>query len=47
MTQEAHEAIRVTDVNLRQEMVEGKGQKLGPRHARLYDLIWRRLIASR
>ena len=44
--QEAHEAIRVTDVNLRQEMVEGKGQKLGPRHARLYDLIWRRLIAS-
>ncbi len=44
--QEAHEAIRVTDVKLAQDQVASKGKKLGPRHARLYDLIWRRFVAS-
>ena len=44
--QEAHEAIRVTDVKLTQEQVPSQGAKLGSRHARLYDLIWRRFVAS-
>ncbi len=44
--QEAHEAIRVTDVNLVEERVAEQGAKLGPRHAKLYDLIWRRFLAS-
>lgn len=44
--QEAHEAIRVTDVNLTEEGVAEQGAKLGPRHAKLYDLIWRRFVAS-
>ena len=41
--QEAHEAIRVTDVNKRD--IAGAAAKLGPNHARLYDLIWRRFVA--
>jgi len=44
--QEAHEAIRVTDINLIEEKVAEQGAKLGPRHAKLYDLIWRRFVAS-
>jgi len=44
--QEAHEAIRVTDVNLSKEQVPSQGAKLGDRHAKLYDLIWRRFMAS-
>ncbi len=45
-TQEAHEAIRVTDVALSKEKVPSQGAKLGPSHAKLYDLIWRRFVAS-
>jgi DNA topoisomerase-1 len=44
--QEAHEAIRVTDVGITQKMVPSQGAKLSDRHAKLYDLIWRRFIAS-
>lgn len=44
--QEAHEAIRVTDVEVQMEEVKHKGKKLGDRHAKVYDLIWRRYIAS-
>jgi len=43
--QEAHEAIRVTDVAVISESIDGQ-TKLSSRHARLYDLIWRRFIAS-
>lgn len=44
--QEAHEAIRVTDVKISANAVAGRGAKLGDRHAKLYDLIWRRFVAS-
>lgn len=41
--QEAHEAIRPTDVR---RLPESLASKLDPRAARLYDLIWRRAVAS-
>lgn len=41
--QEAHEAIRPTDVNHTPEAVK---QYLDDRQFKLYDLIWRRLVAS-
>jgi DNA topoisomerase-1 len=41
--QEAHEAIRPTDVNVSPESLQGK---IDPGMARLYDLIWRRTVAS-
>ncbi|MDB5297419.1 MAG: topA, partial [Phycisphaerales bacterium] len=40
--QEAHEAIRPTDVSFTPEMARAK---LGSDDARLYDLIWRRFVA--
>ena len=43
--QEAHEAIRVTDVKIR-EIAPGSMAKFSPGHAKLYDLIWRRFVAS-
>ena len=43
--QEAHEAIRVTDVNTRENDLPNN-DKLTDRHHRLYDLIWRRFVAS-
>lgn len=42
--QEAHEAIRVTDV--RTTDVVGRGARIAAQHQRLYDLIWRRTVAS-
>lgn len=44
--QEAHEAIRVTDVKIESHNLPHKSGKLSERHQRLYDLIWRRFIAS-
>lgn len=44
--QEAHEAIRITDVSVSAEAVAQHGHKLTERHAKLYDLIWRRFLAS-
>lgn len=44
--QEAHEAIRVTDVSVSADAVAQHGHKLTERHAKLYDLIWRRFLAS-
>ena len=44
--QEAHEAIRVTDINIRKKDIPEQGKKLGKDHAKLYDLIWRRFVAS-
>jgi DNA topoisomerase-1 len=41
--QEAHEAIRPTDLMRRPETV---ARMLDPDQARLYDLIWKRMIAS-
>ena len=42
--QEAHEAIRPTDFARSPESLEGR---LGRDEARLYDLIWKRAVASR
>jgi DNA topoisomerase-1 len=44
--QEAHEAIRVTDITVKGEAVLAKGAKMTNRHQQLYDLIWRRYVAS-
>ncbi len=44
--QEAHEAIRVTDVKIVQQDVIAKNSRFDSKHAKLYDLIWRRFIAS-
>lgn len=40
--QEAHEAIRPTNINLSPDMVESS---LTPEQFKLYDLIWKRMIA--
>ena len=42
--QDAHEAIRPTDVNRTPEAIR---QYLTPDQFRLYDLVWRRFVASR
>jgi DNA topoisomerase-1 len=39
--QEAHEAIRPTDISLKPESVQGESD-----HRRLYELIWKRTLAS-
>lgn len=44
--QEAHEAIRVTYVDQAPDMIAMKSKKFTPNHVKLYDLIWRRFIAS-
>jgi len=45
VAQEAHEAIRPTNVALHGATLEGKGE-LNRDHARLYELIWKRAMAS-
>ncbi|HEX9817347.1 MAG TPA: type I DNA topoisomerase [Patescibacteria group bacterium] len=45
-TQEAHEAIRPTSANLHPDQLLEKVSGLSTRHQKLYDLIWRRFIAS-
>jgi DNA topoisomerase-1 len=45
-TQEAHEAIRPTNANLHPNQLLDKISGLTARHQKLYDLIWRRFIAS-
>jgi DNA topoisomerase-1 len=44
--QEAHEAIRVTDLTISKEMVLEKSSRFTEQHQKLYDLIWRRFLAS-
>lgn len=44
--QEAHEAVRVTQIHLRGDAVAAKGHKLTGSHVKLYDLIWRRFVSS-
>lgn len=43
-TQDAHEAIRPSDVNIRPEQLSSK---LDPDQAKLYRLVWSRFVASR
>ena len=43
LAQEAHEAIRPTKAAV---LVQQVSQDLGPAYAKLYDLIWRRAVAS-
>lgn len=45
VAQEAHEAIRPTDVTLHGASLEGRGE-LNRDHSRLYELIWKRAMAS-
>lgn len=42
--QEAHEAIRVTKLNVNYNNI--KGTKLTDKHKRLYDLIWKRSVGT-
>jgi DNA topoisomerase-1 len=44
--QEAHEAIRVTDVSKKGEAILRESSQFTERHVKLYDLIWRRYLAS-
>lgn len=44
--QEAHEAIRVSYVEQSPDMIKQKSSRFTQNHVRLYDLIWRRFIAS-
>lgn len=45
LTQEAHEAIRPTDIKVRSDELKGASE-LTKDHLRIYDLIWRRALAS-
>lgn len=42
--QEAHEAIRVTDVKVKGDAISGA--RITANHMKLYDLIWRRFLAT-
>ncbi|MBU1034108.1 type I DNA topoisomerase [Patescibacteria group bacterium] len=44
--QEAHEAIRVTDLSIDKNNVISKAASLTEQHVKLYDLIWRRFLSS-
>ncbi len=55
LAQEAHEAIRPTDVTVRSSQFRPKDDQplagvgrnnLGPEHEKLYELIWKRAVAS-
>lgn len=45
VAQEAHEAIRPTDITIQFHEIEGRGE-LNRDHVRLYELIWKRAVAS-
>ena len=44
--QEAHEAIRVTDLSIDLHNIQKKIGSLTDQHIKLYDLVWRRFLAS-
>lgn len=44
-TQEAHEAVRPTDIN-KEFITQNQGSKIGEQEVKLYSLIWKRTIAS-
>jgi DNA topoisomerase-1 len=46
LAQEAHEAIRPTDVAIKPPAIYEKNGSLQTDHERLYDLIWKRALAS-
>lgn len=45
-SQEAHEAIRATDLSITQDNISQHAAQLSANHIKLYDLIWRRFVAS-
>jgi len=44
--QEAHEAVRITEIHIQPEEILQKSSRFDNKHVRLYDLIWRRFVAS-
>lgn len=44
-TQEAHEAIRPTDIKLESQNLKVKTESITRDHIRLYELIWQRMLA--
>lgn len=44
--QEAHEAIRVTQIDVQGQDLMAKSKKFTAQHVKLYDLIWKRYVAS-
>ncbi len=44
--QEAHEAIRVTDISIFGDDIVAKSTKFTAQHVKLYSLIWNRYVAS-
>lgn len=46
VAQEAHEAIRPTDVKIQSSQFREQNEELNKDHIRLYDLIWKRALAS-
>ncbi|HEX7018206.1 MAG TPA: type I DNA topoisomerase, partial [Patescibacteria group bacterium] len=44
--QEAHEAVRVTDLSIDPQGIMTTSSRFTEQHVRLYDLIWRRFVAS-
>lgn len=46
VAQEAHEAIRPTDVGLTNEKIDQTAGEFNHDHLRLYELIWKRAVAS-
>lgn len=44
--QEAHEAIRVTDISIVGSDIIGKSSKFTEQHVKVYSLIWNRYVAS-
>lgn len=44
--QEAHEAIRVTQIDIIDSDILQKSARFTPQHVKLYDLIWKRFVAS-
>lgn len=44
--QEAHEAIRVTQIDVIDTDILQKSARFTPQHVKLYDLIWKRFVAS-
>jgi len=46
VAQEAHEAIRPTDVRIINEQLSMSSEELNKDHKRLYELIWKRAVAS-
>ena len=44
--QEAHEAVRVTYIDVLEDDIQAKSAKFTSQHVKLYGLIWKRFVAS-